>query len=104
MNTRCAFKRLSLSTVLKDVRFETTVPGPGDRLPDCDRSTVSGGRFRPADLATQDQRRRTVTEAQIFEAAFTITTYIAIGKSGDALGDTLEDVFVDTKSLLHLNH
>ncbi len=44
------------------------------------------------------------TEAQIVEAVFTITMYIAISKFGDALGVSLEDVFSGAQPLLHVHH
>jgi AhpD family alkylhydroperoxidase len=44
------------------------------------------------------------TEAQIVEAVFTITTYIAISKFGDALGVALESVFSGLDPILHVNH
>jgi AhpD family alkylhydroperoxidase len=51
-----------------------------------------------------DRLHRHFTEAQIVEAVFTITVYIAISKFGDALGVALEDVFGDAKPLLHVRH
>lgn len=44
------------------------------------------------------------TEPQIVEAVFTITTYIAISKFGDALGVALEPVFSGIDPLLHVHH
>ena len=44
------------------------------------------------------------SEAQIVEAVFTITTYIAISKFGDALGSPLEPVFTGIEPLLHVHH
>lgn len=44
------------------------------------------------------------SEAQIVEAAFTITFYIAVSKFGDALGVALEPVFSGVNPLLHVNH
>lgn len=44
------------------------------------------------------------TEAQIVEAVFTITVYIAISKFGDALGVALEPVFSGMQPLLHVHH
>lgn len=51
-----------------------------------------------------DRLHRHFTEAQIVEAVFTITVYIAVSKFGDALGVTLEEVFGDAKPLLHVHH
>jgi len=44
------------------------------------------------------------TEAEIVEAVFTITVYIAISKFGDALGVGLEEVFDGMQPLLHVHH
>jgi alkylhydroperoxidase family enzyme len=44
------------------------------------------------------------SEAQIVEAVFTITTYIAISKFGDALGVALDPVFTGIEPLLHVHH
>lgn len=51
-----------------------------------------------------DRLHHHFTEAQIVEAVFTITVYIAVSKFGDALGVALEDVFGDAKPLLHVHH
>jgi thiol-disulfide isomerase/thioredoxin len=49
---RCyRFDHLSLPLVLGDLRFSKNDPGPGDRVPQFDLPTVSGGRFRSGDLA-----------------------------------------------------
>lgn len=44
------------------------------------------------------------SQAQIVEAVFTITVYIAISKFGDALGVGLEEVFSGMQPLLHVHH
>lgn len=44
------------------------------------------------------------SEAQIVDAAFVITTYIAVSKFGDALGVELEDMFDGVMPKLHVNH
>ena len=44
------------------------------------------------------------TEPQIVEAVFTITTYIAVSKFGDALGVELEPVFSGINPILHVTH
>ena len=44
------------------------------------------------------------SEAQIVEAVFTITVYIAVSKFGDALGVALEDVFSGAQPLLKVHH
>lgn len=44
------------------------------------------------------------SEAQIVEAAFTITTYIMVSKFGDALGVALEPMFDGTTPILHVHH
>lgn len=44
------------------------------------------------------------TEPQIVEAVFTITTYIAVSKFGDALGVRLEPVFKDIQTILPVAH
>lgn len=44
------------------------------------------------------------TEAQIVEAVFTITVYIAVSKFGDALGVGLEEVFNGAQPLLRVHH
>lgn len=54
--------------------------------------------------ALWDRLHSHFTEAQIVEAVFTITVYIAISKFGDALGVALEDVFSGTQPLLHVHH
>jgi alkylhydroperoxidase family enzyme len=51
-----------------------------------------------------DRLHRHFTEPQIVEAVFTITTYIAVSKFGDALGVALEPVFDGIKPLLHVEH
>ncbi len=44
------------------------------------------------------------TEPQIVDAAFVITTYIAVSKFGDALGVELEPMFDGVKPVLTINH
>jgi len=44
------------------------------------------------------------SEAQIVEACFTITIYIAVSKFGDALGVGLEDVFSGMNPILQVHH
>lgn len=44
------------------------------------------------------------TEAQIVDAAFVITTYIAVSKFGDALGVELEPMFEGAKPQLQVHH
>jgi len=44
------------------------------------------------------------SEPQIVEAVFTITTYIAISKFGDALGVELEPVFSGSSPILQIAH
>lgn len=43
------------------------------------------------------------TEAQIVDAAFVITTYIAVSKFGDALGVSLEPMFDGAAPILHVD-
>ncbi len=47
---RYRFKHLALPTVLRDMYYSRSDPGPGDRVPDFDLPTLGGGRFRSADL------------------------------------------------------
>jgi AhpD family alkylhydroperoxidase len=49
-----------------------------------------------------DRLHQHFTEPEIVEAVFTITTYIAVSKFGDALGVALEPVFDGIKPLLHV--
>ncbi len=51
-----------------------------------------------------DRLHQHYTEAQIVEAVFTITTYIAISKFGDALGVALEPVFSGISPILPVAH
>jgi len=51
-----------------------------------------------------DRLHQHFTEAQIVEAVFTITQYIAISKFGDALGVELEPVFSGSSPILTVNH
>jgi AhpD family alkylhydroperoxidase len=51
-----------------------------------------------------DRLHQHFTEPEIVEAVFTITTYIAVSKFGDALGVALEPVFDGIKPLLHVEH
>lgn len=44
------------------------------------------------------------TEPQIVDAAFVITTYIAVSKFGDALGVELESMFDGVSPVLHVAH
>ena len=44
------FEHLALPLVLKDMYFSKDDPGPGDRVPDFDLPTLSGGRFLSTDL------------------------------------------------------
>ena len=44
------------------------------------------------------------TEPQIVEAVYTITTYIAVSKFGDALGVVLEPVFSEIRPILPVEH
>lgn len=44
------------------------------------------------------------SEAQIVDAAFVITTYIAVSKFGDALGVELEPMFDDVQPVLKVHH
>lgn len=54
--------------------------------------------------ALWDRLHAHFSEAQIVEAVFTITTYIAVSKFGDALGVELEPVFGGVQPLLPLHH
>jgi AhpD family alkylhydroperoxidase len=54
--------------------------------------------------ALWDRLHSHFSEAQIVEAVFAITTYIAISKFGDALGVALEPVFTGIEPLLHVHH
>lgn len=56
----------------------------------------------PAELWTRLKAH--YSEAQIVEAVFTITIYIAVSKFGDALGVELEDVFSGIQPILPLAH
>lgn len=47
---RYRFERLALGTVMKDMYFSKSDPGPGDRVPDFDLPTLGGARFRSSDL------------------------------------------------------
>ncbi len=51
-----------------------------------------------------DRLHKHFSNAQIVEAVFVITQYIAISKFGDALGVELEPVFSGAKPLLEVNH
>ena len=51
-----------------------------------------------------DRLHRHFSEAQIVEATFTITQYIAISKFGDALGVELEPVFSGLTPILEVSH
>jgi thiol-disulfide isomerase/thioredoxin len=48
---RYRFERLELRTVLKDLYFLRSDPGPGAHVPEFDLPTVGGRRFRSGDLA-----------------------------------------------------
>jgi len=50
-----------------------------------------------------DRLHQHFTEPQIVEAVFTITTYIAVSKFGDALGVDLEPVFGGAQPILKLS-
>lgn len=49
---RYRFERLSLPTVLNDMRFAPGDPAAGERFPHFDLPTIDGGRFRDGDLGT----------------------------------------------------
>ena len=51
-----------------------------------------------------DRLNQHFSEAQIVEAVFTITIYIAVSKFGDALGVELEEVFSGIKPILDVAH
>jgi len=51
-----------------------------------------------------DRVKAHYTEAQIVEAVYVITQYIAISKFGDALGVALEPVFQGGEPILHVDH
>lgn len=51
-----------------------------------------------------DRLKANWTEAQIVDAAFVITTYIAVSKFGDALGVELESMFDGVSPVLHVSH
>lgn len=51
-----------------------------------------------------DQLKSHWSEAQIVDAAFVVTTYIAISKFGDALGVGLESMFDGVTPVLHVVH
>lgn len=51
-----------------------------------------------------DRLHQHFSEAQIVEAVFTITIYIAVSKFGDALGVELESVFSGIQPLLKVDH
>ena len=54
--------------------------------------------------ALWDRLHKHWSEPQIVDAAFVITTYIAISKFGDALGVELEPMFEGVKPMLTINH
>lgn len=54
--------------------------------------------------ALWDRLKQHFNEPQIVEAVFTITTYIAVSKLGDALGVALEPMFSGIQPLLHVQH
>jgi hypothetical protein len=47
---RYRFQRLSLMTILSDMRFERSAPKPGDLVPTFDLPTLTGSRIRSRDL------------------------------------------------------
>ena len=47
---RYRYSHLALRTVLGDMRFEASAPGPGDPAPAFDLATIDGGRIRSSDL------------------------------------------------------
>lgn len=47
---RYRFQRLSLMTILSDMRFEGSAPKPGDLVPTFDLPTLTGSRIRSRDL------------------------------------------------------
>ena len=51
-----------------------------------------------------DRLNEHYSEAQIVEAVYVITQYIAISKFGDALGVVLEPVFLGGEPILHVEH
>lgn len=51
-----------------------------------------------------DRMHQHYSEAQIVEAVFTITIYIAVSKFGDALGVELEPVFSEISPILAIAH
>lgn len=51
-----------------------------------------------------DRVKAHYNEAQIVEAVYVITQYIAISKFGDALGVALEPVFQGGEPILHVDH
>jgi 4-carboxymuconolactone decarboxylase len=51
-----------------------------------------------------DRLHQHFSEAQIVEAVFTITVYIAVSKFDDALGVELEPVFDGIEPMLHVQH
>jgi len=53
---------------------------------------------------TWERMHQHFSEAQIVEAVFTITVYIAVSKFGDALGVELEPVFSNISPILEVAH
>lgn len=51
-----------------------------------------------------DRMKMLWSDAQIVDAAFVITTYIAVSKFGDALGVGLESMFDGVTPVLHVAH
>jgi len=51
-----------------------------------------------------DRLHKHWTDAQIVDAAFVITTYIAVSKFGDALGVELEPMFDGVDPILKVAH
>ena len=51
-----------------------------------------------------DRLHKHWSEAEIVDAAFVITTYIAVSKFGDALGVELEPMFDGVKPVLKVAH
>jgi thiol-disulfide isomerase/thioredoxin len=47
---RYRFDHLTLPMVMKDMRFESTDPAPGDHVPSFDLPTIDGGHLRAGDL------------------------------------------------------
>lgn len=101
-------QRLGISAEkIADIEGDTYRTSPHFTEPEralLDLTTQIGADANRIPPSLWDRLHANFSEAQIVEAVYVITQYIAISKFGDALGVVLEPVFLGADPILHVEH